>query len=68
MSGGYGASSERSNNSHLAQGYAAWSIVVYGFIVSTVEMVTVYPYCHGTVGLGRDRGLSSKLENVAHVI
>lgn len=27
------------------------STVVYGLVVSTAEMVSVYPYCRGTVGL-----------------
>ncbi|KAG8863340.1 hypothetical protein FRB96_008832 [Tulasnella sp. 330] len=32
-------------------GYSTWALVVYAYVVSTVEMVTVFPYCHGTVGL-----------------
>lgn len=35
----------------FVQGYALMSSVVYGFIVSSAEMVSVYPYCRGTVGL-----------------
>lgn len=34
-----------------SQGYAAMSSVVYGMVVSSAEMVAVYPYCRGTVGL-----------------
>ncbi|KAG9022007.1 hypothetical protein FRB95_001000 [Tulasnella sp. JGI-2019a] len=35
----------------IVLGYSAWSAVVYAYVVSAVEMVTVFPYCHGTVGL-----------------
>ncbi|KAG8897428.1 hypothetical protein FRB99_008157 [Tulasnella sp. 403] len=32
-------------------GYLAMSSVAYGMVVSSAEMVAVYPYCRGTVGL-----------------
>lgn len=32
-------------------GYLVMSTVVYGLVVSSAEMVSVYPYCRGTVGL-----------------
>ncbi|KIO28117.1 hypothetical protein M407DRAFT_42548, partial [Tulasnella calospora MUT 4182] len=35
----------------IVLGYLVMSTVVYGLVVSSAEMVSVYPYCRGTVGL-----------------
>jgi hypothetical protein len=43
------------------------STVVYGFIVSTAEMVAAFPYCRGTVGLA-DRFVDPALGKLGNAL